>query len=868
MRTFFHRCRARLHNRRFDDDLLEELRVHEQMKRDELIAAGLAPHDAHEAARRALGNVTLMREDARRVWIAPWLDGVTQDARYAARALRRQPLQAVVMIAVLGFGIGLPATMFNLFKGIALDPWPVQDAGGVVIVRARAADGRGLVGPSVDEYRFLREHLTSVNGLAAHSRVGLSARLERSGHSSVSLPAVWVSSNFFDVLGVGPRMGRVFLPGEDRPAGDRSPLVISDAAWRRYFDHDPHVVGQHVQIGRHPFVVIGVLPGSFDGIGREVHLWMPLTVYAAMRGGDDIAWEGGRASVCCINVVGRLAEGATMRSARQEVQLAHERFANTLGRHPGRVEVFATSEWSRPGGLGGGMAAVGAFTAAVALILLLACANVGNLQLARSFVRRREIATRLAIGASRRRIVRQLLTEGFVLSLFAGAVGIVIAALLPTIIFMALDERPSEYVVARLVPDGEMLAFTLMLCAAACLAFALMPALHATRKTIPLAALDRGSTRRSRLPLRSLLLAAQIAACTALIAGAVLLTRALTHAMRFDPGFAVEGIDVVTPVFPSGTPMEQRRATATAVLQAAESAGAGPVALTEINPFSDVRYVMWLSIPKVSSLEAVLRRNVSMGYFEVLGVPLTRGRMFDTRVPSEGVVNETFVRMYSPGQDVLGRSFDVVNPRREREGSVTVVGVVPDVHLTGLGAVQPAVFTAATSGVYLTRGGAAAVERIRASLSASGAGATVQPLRDGIVQALQPSIVGAAMAWALGVLGLSLAAVGVFGVFAYAVEERRREIGVRLALGAGPPQIVLALAGSNARAMSLGLIVGLLASLACGPVLRSYLFGLHPLDPMSYAGVLTLLGSVAMLATAIPARRAVRVDPAITLREE
>ena len=318
MRMFFARLRARLRNRSFDDDLLEELRVHEEMKREELLGAGVAAEETRGAARRALGNITLMREDARRVWIAPWLESVVQDSRYAVRSFRRQPLQAIVMIAVLGFGIGLPATMFNLFKGIALDAWPVPDADEIVVVRARATDGRGLAGPSVDEYRFLREHLTSMRGLAAHSRVGYSARLERTADRSVALPAVWVSSNFFDVLGVRPHIGRAFLAGDDRIAGDRSPLILSDAGWRRHFDRDPNVLGQHVRVGGHPFVVVGVLPRAFDGIGREVHLWMPLAMYAAMRGTDDVAWEGERASVCCINVVGRLASGASVRSARRD----------------------------------------------------------------------------------------------------------------------------------------------------------------------------------------------------------------------------------------------------------------------------------------------------------------------------------------------------------------------------------------------------------------------------------------------------------------------------------------------------------------------------------------------------------------------
>lgn len=867
MANLLQRLRARLRNRRFEDDLREELRLHEALKRQELESAGMSADDARAAARRALGNVTLMREDARRVWISPWLESVTQDVRYALRTLRRQPLHSFVAIAVLVFGIGLPVTLFNLFKGIALTQWPVRDPGEVVRIWARTT-GRP-VGPSVDEYRFMREHLTSMSGLAAHSSPGYATRLQVPGRAQVSLPSAWVSSNFFDLLGVRPEMGAGFIPEDDRDASLRAPLVISNLTWRRQFDGDPTVIGREVQVNGRSFTIAGVAPGSFDGIGREVHLWLPLTVFGLMRPGD-VAWEGKGATICCINVVGRLAAGHSRAGARQEAQLAHERFARAAGREPGRVELFGTSELTGPGGFDKGLTLIGAFAGAVVLILVLACANVGNLQLARALARKREVATRLSIGASRRRIIRQLLTEGFVIATIAGAAAIAVAALLPALLFLLIDDELPEYVAARLVPDASVVAFTLLLCVLACLVCALPPALHATRMRIPLGSLDRGSTIAARLPLRSILLAAQIAACTALITGAWLLTRAVVHAMRFDPGFSVAGVDVVTPVFPSGTQMPQRQAAARAVLEAASDANAGPVALAELDPFSDSPFVMFVAIPGRSSFERVLLRRVSAGYFEVLDVPLTRGRMFDERDPSQAVVNEAFVRAYLPEGEPLGRALHDVDPRGTFRESITIVGVVPDVHLAGLHEVPPLIFRPASSGMFLTRMGPRAWERIRGALAASHAGttATIHPLRDRIRKALEPSFFGAAMAWTLGVLGLALSAVGVFGVFAYSVEERRREIGVRRALGATGTQIVRMLISTSGRAMSVGLALGLLLSMACGPVLRSYLFGLHPLDPIAYAGVMTLLAATAGLATIVPARRACRVDPAVTLREE
>jgi predicted permease len=859
--------RARVRYRHFDAELQEELRVHEAMKREELEASGTPPAEAAAAARRALGNVTQMREGARHVWIAPWLESVGQDGRYAVRTLRRQPLHSLVAIAVLVFGIGLPATLFNLFKGILLDPWPVRDPHEVVRLWARS-DGRP-VGPSVDEYRVMRDHLTSMSGVAAHSTPGYPARLQVPGRAEMSLPSIWISPNFFAVLGVRTHLGTGVM-GDDETAAGRAPLVISDVAWRRHFDADPDVVGREVHVSGQPFVVTGVAPASFDGIGREVHLWMPLADFGAMRPGGGIAWQGQGASVCCINVVGRLARGVSRSEAREEVQLTHARFMKGTGRDAGRVELFGTSGLSGPGGGGRGLSLIGAFAAAVTLILVLACANVGNLQLARALARKREIATRLSIGASRGRIVRQLLTECFVMAAVAGAAAIAVAALLPKVIFAVIDDELPEYIVARLVPDGSMVAFTGLLCVLACLAFALAPALHATRMRIPLGSLDRGSTTVARLPLRAIFLAAQIAACTALVTGAGLLTRAIVQTMSFDPGFTVAGIEVITPMFPAGTPMSHREETTRAALDAAEALGAGPMALAELDPFSDSPYVMHTSIPGGVRFERVMLRRVSSRFFDVLGVPLARGRMFDERTATEAVVNQAFVRVYLPEGDALGRTLHEVDPRGTFLQALTIVGVVPDVHLIGLRSVEPIIFRPASVGMFLTRGGAAERDLIRTTLAAGDPGTTitVHPLRASVRRALEPSLVGAAMAWTLGVVGLALSAVGVFGAFAYTVEERRREIGVRLALGARRRQIVRMLAATSGRAMVAGLAVGLLLSFASGPVLRSYLFGLSPLDPLAYAGVIMLLLATAALATWIPARRACNVDPAVTLRAE
>jgi putative ABC transport system permease protein len=419
-----------------------------------------------------------------------------------------------------------------------------------------------------------------------------------------------------------------------------------------------------------------------------------------------------------------------------------------------------------------------------------------------------------------------------------------------------------------------VLLFILTICTLACLVFALAPALHATRVNIPLATLDRAATPPGRLRLRGLLLATQIAACTVLLVGAGLLTRAVAHAMHYDLGYAVEGVDMVSLEFPSGTPTAQRTAVARGALEAVAAAGGPPVALTQFAPPSSRPLVMHMALPHrpANEYETVGLRSGSSAFFDVLGIPVVRGRMFGPDARTEAVVNEAFARAYWAGEEVLGRTARDVDRKGRVRRTFTIVGVVKDAYLTGLERVDPVIFTPATWewGVFLTRGGPETVERIRAAAVSLNPAVTVTraPLRESLRQLLVTSRGAATIAWTLGVLGVALAAVGVFGVFAYSVEERRREIGVRLALGAARSQIVRMLVATSGRAMTVGLALGLLLSLACGPVLRSYLFGLHPLDPLAYGGVLALLAATATLATLVPARRACRMDPAVTLRED
>jgi putative ABC transport system permease protein len=866
MRMFLTRLRARLRYRRFDDDLREELRVHEALKREALEGSGMTKEDAAFAARRALGNVTRMREEARAVWIAAVFDSLRQDARYAVRTMWRQPILVLTSIAVLVLGIGVNASLFTVFKGVALEPWPARDPDR--IVRIRMAGGGRFVGPSFDDYRLIRAQASSFAGVAAHVSGG-GIRLSPPNGAESTPHIQYVSANFLDVLQARVHLGSAFVAEDDLPGAGRAPVIISYHLWTTQFLGDPNIVGQRLMLHGKPFTIVGVLEPRIDGLGREVGWWLPLSALSSigpvMAAGLDAAASGH----CCIDMIGRLRDGVDVARARTEVQVLHEQLAATARRTSGRVEMFGTAFISAPGN--NDIRLFGFVAAAAGLVLILACANVGNLQLARGLSRSREIATRAALGASRMRIVWQLMVEGLVLATAAGGVSIGIASVLPAVIMRTMGDEIPPALAHRFTPDVEVALFTAGVCAVACLAFALAPAIHVTRRARPLGTLDRSSTRRTRFALRSSFLAVQIAACTVLLAGAGLLTRAIAHAWVFDPGFTTD-LTLVTAYLPHERPPAEHDAFGRQLLTTLETELPGRVAVTDVTPLAESWHGSDTVLPgeDLSQRRSIIRRRVSRDYFTVLGIPLRSGRTFQSNTAAEVVVNEAFVRVYFGGEDPLGRTLRDLNRQGAVARSYVIVGVARDAYLNGLTRIEPLIFMPRTSGVFVTNGGPVVAERIRATASTLSTAATLRtwPLRDDLREYLAPSRLGASVAWAIGLLGLALSVVGVFGVFAYAVEERRREIGVRLALGAARHQIVRMLIATSGRAMVLGLALGILASFASGSVLRSYLYGLSSVDPLAYGMVLLLLAAAAGLATFIPARRACRVDPAITLRHE
>jgi predicted permease len=860
--------------RRVDDELTEELQFHREMKARELERDGLSAREARLAAHAALGNVTRSREDARAVWIWPWLESVWQDITYAIRSLRRQPGFTLVAIVALGVAIGLNTSLFTVFAGLALRPMTglTESSRVVTVMQASTIFGRNTeIGLSYPEFRFLDEGARTVNGLVAHRALSVYLESDQAGRST---PAYGVTGDYFDVLGVRMAHGRGFLASEDRRESPARVAVLSHQLWRTRFGGRT-IVGEQVRIDNLPHTVVGITPPEFMGPEGNVNrVWLPLSSIPTLRANDPYfgalldRWQD-----CCVNVTGRLAAGTSRREAQTELQTLSGRFRASVGQDT-RAIVIGGTQFLR-GRRSGALAVIGVLFTGITLLLLIACANVGNLLLARAAARLGEIGVRLSIGASRRRIVRQLLTEGLVLASIAAALGVGLATWLPTFVLNTVADQAAPFDIQT---DGLVLVYATALAAIACVACALAPALHATRVDVA-SALKAGSTAlRSRLPLRTILLAVQVAVTVVLLTSAALLLRGVTQARTLDVGFTMDDVGVVTITLPAFAYDNARAATLVNELQTAvRDVGLQAFAFTAHEPLADLHFMT--GIRRNGEAEEMTRQAqflpVTPGYFSVLRLPLLAGRDFqETDIGRPvAIVNETLAHLYWPGQNPVGRSF--IGGGRE---SLEIIGLAKDAYINGLNGIEPLFFRPMGTQVQsepfprlmfrATQPAAWSAVSARIANVEPRARVEVEPLRDRFESFLGELDFAPMAASILGLLGLTLATIGMFGVFAYVVRQRTREIGIRMALGAHAGTITRLVLSGNSRAVTIGVAVGLAGAIGASQVLRSRLYGLSPLDPIAYAGVVLLLVAAATAASYLPVRRATRVDPALALRHE
>jgi predicted permease len=860
--------------RKLDTDLEEELQFHRAMKEQELQRTGLSPDQARFAARAAMGNVTRAREDARAIWIGPWLESVWQDTVYAVRSLRRQPGFAAIAIVALGVAIGLNTSLFTVFAGLALRPMAgLGDPTRVVSLSAESALGRGgAIGFSYPEFRFLADGARTVNGLVAHRALSVSLESDRVGRTT---PAYVVTGNYFDVLGIRMERGRGFLASEDRRESPARVAVLSYQLWQTRFGGEA-IVGRQIRIDGIPHTVVGITSPEFTGPeGSANRVWLPMSSLPSLRANDPyLASLLDRWQDCCVTVTARLADGVTRSEARAELQVLSERFRASVGQEPRHVLIGGTQFLSGRNAKPEALAIIAVLFTGITLLLLIACANVGNLLLARAAARMTEIGVRLSIGASRTRIVRQLLTEGLVLAFVAAATGLALATWLPPFVLERVANQPAPFEIA---PDALVISYAVALAVVTCVACALAPALHVTRVDVASSLRDGTPALRSRFALRTVLLATQVAVTVVLLTSAGLLLRGVAQARELDLGFNVEAIGVATIELPEFAYDNTRAAALLNDLRTAmRNAGLQSFAFVNPEPLANLHFQTGV---RLDGQSANLTRivdfiNVTPGYFSVLGLPIIAGRDFqqnEDRRPV-AIVNETLARQYWPGQNPVGRTF--VSGRE----SLEIVGLVKDAYMRGLDATGPVFFRPMGAQVHsqefprlIFRATQPAAWTSVAALISNvepRARVDVAPLKDRVENQLAQLNFAPLAASILGVLGLTLATIGMFGVFAYAVRQRTKEIGIRMALGAPPLAVVRLVLSGNSRALTVGLAAGLAGALAASQVLRGSLYGLSPLDPIAYGGVVVLLGVSAIAASYLPARRAARIDPVLALRNE
>jgi len=826
------------------------------------------------------------------------VDNLLKDARYGLRALLKSRGFTAVAVLSLGLGIGVNTTLFSLVNAVLFRPLPVSHPEQLVTIYTGRKDFLYST-VSYPDYLDFRDQAGVFSGLAAHSM--MSASLSREGQSELLRGEV-VSGNYFEVLGVKPFLGRTLTPEDDRTPGGHPVVVLGHGFWKGRFGADPSILGSMLRINSTPFTVVGVVAESFTGTipGLSPDLWMPLAMedsVSAMGIQDMVPSPGAtrleRRGQRWLFIKGRLKPGVTAQQAQSNLEAILSRLGQEYPttNEDRTVSVFpAKAVRIHPMADAAITPAAATLMAIVGLVLLIACANVASMMLARATARRREIAIRLAMGATRGRLVRQLLTEGFLLSGMGGVVGLVLGFWAADLL-LAFKPPIGIPLQLELGIDVRVLAFTCLVSLATGLAFALAPALRATRPNLVPALKDEsviGEIGQRRFGLREGLVVGQVAVSLVLLIGAGLLVRGLLAAQRAEVGFAPAGVASVEVNLRFNRYSEERgKAFFREAIERVEALpGVESAAITRRLPLSPDINMEGIFVEGHQSssddpgigIDAVA---IGPGYFATLGVPLLEGRDFswlDTAdQPRVAVVNQAFVRRFWPGGGTgLGKRFHLDS----LDGpSVEIVGVVADHKVRTVGEdPRPYLHFAASQDyspaahvVARVRGDAASlVGTLRRELMAVEPDLvflSAQTMEQSVSESLYPVRMASGLLAASGGLALLMAAVGLYGAIAYWVSRRTREIGIRMALGASDRGVHRLVVRQGLTLTAIGTALGVVGAAAGSRVLAGLLYGVGAMDPLAFGSAVVGLFGVAFIASYVPARRAAGVDAMVALRE-
>ena len=827
-----------------------------------------------------------------------------RDLRFAARMLRKSPAFTVVAVLSLALGIGANTAIFSVAGAVLSNSPKVKEPSRVFDVRGESNEEERFAA-SYPAYQQMRDGNTVLEGLLCWGELPLS--LGTAAGQSEQAFGMIVSANYFSVLGVAPERGRFFSPEEDAEPGAHPVAVLSHAAWERRFGADPAVIGQNVRLNGQQFTVVGVTPKGFTSTFPffAPDVWVPVSMQRQVLPASDML---GSINAEWLQLTGRLKDGVSVEQAAAELSALRARFEDA---HPelGRP---ALGEPERPRGRTVELVPVGAFPrklrgalygftglllVIVNLVLFIACANLTSLLLARAAARRREVAVRLALGAGRWRVVRQLLTESVLLCLAGGAVGALFALWMTDLLFAF---KPSVRIPIELSPrlDWRVMGWTLLVSLATGVLFGLAPALQATRTDVSRALKGEPGAGARRSRLRDLFVGAQVAVTVLLLVSAGLFLRALTYAREVRPGADPEQVQTAS-FNPQtlGYTDERARDFYRQLLERVRTApGVEAASLALMVPVGQTQAAIGIGVEGHESFdwadtgdehsESMIRADynvVTPGYFNTVGIPVLRGRDFAEGDDARHVVivDEAFARRFFPGTDPLGKRlktesivFEIVGVAQSTAFRVKGETPRPFVYMPYGRAGAAGFFTQRM--ILHARGarGVApaevyeAIRREAAAVDANVAPEFMVSVAEYQSVALLPQRILSGVAGVFGLLGLVLASVGVFGMVSYAVAQRTHEIGVRMALGARGRDVLLLVLREGMKVTLSGVLVGLLCAFALTRLLEGLLYGVSATDPATFASVALLLSAVALLASYVPARRATKVDPVEALRYE
>jgi len=868
-----------------------ELRFHLERQMADDVAAGFSAEEARRRATQSFGGLEPIKEDCREARRVNAIETFTQDVRYGLRLLRKSPGFSAVAVLTLALGIGASTAVFSVVNAILLKPLPYTDPERIVMPELVSPPGVNLGSEyfpwSQIQFRMLTRDAHPFQTVGAFQSD--SFNLTGSGDPSF-LDGFRASAEFFPALGISPALGRTFTAEEDQP-GHEYEVILSDRLWRERFGADRDILGRSVQLNGYTYTVVGVMPAGFVfpraeempssfNFPREAQLWVPLAIPAAPKGGPSE-----------LAVIGRLKPGIAIAQAQAAIDIITKHAETQNPQFKGwfntRVIPLArqvVGDTRRPLQL---------MLGAVGIVLLIACSNVANLLLARSLGRKKEFTLRAALGADRGRLIRQLLTESLLLAVTGGFVGMLLAK--TGVYFVKLFGPTNIPRLGEVTLDVPVFAFALATSLFAGILFGLAPAVGTTRENL-VDSLKEGSQRSGVNPasprLRNALLVSQVALALVLVISAGLLTRTFFRILGTDGGFQADRVLTFQLSLPPSkytdeshivelfrNALERLRA-----IPGVQSAGIGET--VPMGGEGESTVIRMPDHPAASGKETPYANFtiISPGYFSSVGTPLLRGRDFLETDTADSmpvtIINAAMEKKFWPGESVLGKQ---VGPGSARYPLLTIVGVVPDLkHISLREEIVPEMYVVYTQKSWpsmlnmrvalrtkvapasMTGGVREAIHSLDPDLPLAKVTTLMTLVDDSMSQPRFSMLLLATFA----ALALLLASIGMYGVISYSVGQRTREIGIRMALGAERNNVFGMILGQGARLAGLGIAIGLVAALGVTHLMASFLFGVQPTDPLTFAAVSLLLLAVALLACYIPARRATRVDPMIALRHE